>query len=111
MLLSLRSGLVRSPNRSAVLRGCILFLPVRDVNGTLGRAYLHRIPLAKLKCFSPKRREEMVQVLARGLAARRRGEEPGGARRVECRHFDLVRERHQAFRALGNPYFGESRAS
>ena len=40
-----------------------------------GRAYSHRIPLVKLKCISPKRWME--------LAARRRGEEPGGARQVQ----------------------------
>jgi len=40
--------------------------------GRAGRAYAHRIPLTKLKCISPKRWKE--------LAARRRGEEPGGVR-------------------------------
>ena len=48
-----------------------------------GRAYSHRIPLAKLKCISPKRWEE--------LAARRRGEEPGGAARVKCGRHDYPR--------------------
>ena len=43
--------------------------------GTAGRAYLHRILLATLKCISAKRWEE--------LAARRRGEEPGGPLRLE----------------------------
>src|SRR5713101_9285397 len=39
-----------------------------------GRAYSHRIPLAKLLCMSEKRRLEL---------AARLGGEPGGARRVE----------------------------
>ena len=49
----------------------------------VGRAYSHRIPLAKLKCISPKRWEE--------LAARRKGEEPGGAARVKSGRHDYPR--------------------
>jgi hypothetical protein len=66
-------------------------MPVCQAAGWPGRAYSHRIPLTKLKCISPKRWEE--------LTARRRGKEPGGARRVESArmaiaagYFDLVRE-------------------
>src|SRR5713101_3715829 len=65
---------------------------IRQPRAARGRAYAHRIPLAKLKCISPKRWAE--------LAARRRGEEPGGAAQVKSRHhghpparyFDLVRD-------------------
>src|SRR2546422_11660296 len=49
-----------------------------------GRAYSHRIPLAELKCVSPKRRLEM---------AARLGGVPGGQRRVES-------PRHAYFRPL-----------
>jgi hypothetical protein len=36
----------------------------------LGRAYSHRIPLAELKCVSPKRRKEMAARLGESRAAR-----------------------------------------
>src|SRR5207245_801858 len=49
-----------------------------------GRAYSHHIPLARLKCVSPKRRLEM---------AARLGGEPGGARKLES-------SRHGYFRPL-----------
>src|SRR5438445_7049179 len=49
-----------------------------------GRALSHRIPLARLKCVSPKRRLEM---------AARLGGEPGGARKLES-------SRHGYFRPL-----------
>src|SRR5579863_6958781 len=43
-----------------------------------GIALSHRIPLAKLKCLSDKRRKEL---------AARLGGEPGGARRVESARY------------------------
>ena len=62
-------------------------IPLRAREGQnavpVGRAYSHRIPLAKLKCISPKRWEE--------LAARRKGEEPGGAARVKSGRHDYPR--------------------
>jgi hypothetical protein len=50
----------------------------RNPETTGGRAYSHRIPLVILKCISPNRWDE--------LAARRRGEEPGGGR-LESRRY------------------------
>ena len=46
----------------------------------------HRIPLAQLKCMSPKRVKELDLYLGLGCAAQRRGEEPGRARRIESAH-------------------------
>jgi len=56
-----------------------------EVNG-IGKD--HRIPLAELKCMSPKRVKELDLYLGLGLgrAARRRGEEPGRARPIESAH-------------------------
>ena len=57
----------------------------------VGRAYSHRIPLARLKCVSAKRRKELDLYLGLGRAARRRGEEPGRAPRVKSGHHDRPR--------------------
>jgi hypothetical protein len=46
----------------------------------------HRIPLAELKCMSPKRVKELDLHLDLGCAARRRGEEPGRAPRIKSAH-------------------------
>ena len=46
----------------------------------------HRIPLAELKCVSPKRVKELDLLLGLGRAARRRGEEPGRAREIKSAH-------------------------
>ena len=53
-----------------------------------GRAYSHRIPLARLKCMSPRRVLELDLLLKLARAARRRGEEPGCARRVKSDRHD-----------------------
>ena len=47
-----------------------------------GRAYSHRIPLARVKCLSEKRLSEM---------AARLGGEPGGRRRLEFRRYGYFR--------------------
>jgi len=60
-----------------------LVLSLCQCTGGIGRAYSHRIPLVKLKCIAPKRWIE--------LAARRRGEEPGGERRVESARYGRPR--------------------
>jgi hypothetical protein len=46
----------------------------------------HRIPLAELKCMSPKRVKELDLYLGSGRAARWRGEEPGRAPRIKSAH-------------------------
>src|SRR2546428_12124551 len=46
---------------------------------TPGRAYSHRIPLAELKCVSPKRRLEMAARLGGEAGGQRRGESPSHA--------------------------------
>ena len=68
-------GDLRNAGRLMVL---LCFAPVKhaDANDDAnGRAYSHHIPLAKLKCISPRGWKD--------LAARRRGEEPGGALGVQ----------------------------
>ena len=57
---------------------------LRFVTSGIGKD--HRIPLAELKCMSPKRVKELNLYLGLGCAARRRGEEPGRARRIESAH-------------------------
>ena len=46
----------------------------------------HRIPLAELKCVSPKRVKELDLYLGLGRAARRRGEEPGRDPQIKSAH-------------------------
>ncbi len=46
----------------------------------------HRIPLAELKCMSPKRVKELDLYLGAGRAARRGGEVPGRAREIKYAH-------------------------
>jgi hypothetical protein len=53
---------------------------------SLGIGKDHRIPLAELKCMSPKRVKELDLHLDLGCAARRRGEEPGRAPRIKSAH-------------------------
>ena len=60
-----------------------------------GRAYSHRIPLVRLKCVSEKREKELDLLLGLARAARRRGEEPGRARRVKSDRHDRP---HSLFR-------------
>ncbi|MCU1342195.1 MAG: hypothetical protein JWN92_1618, partial [Candidatus Acidoferrum typicum] len=56
----------------------------RQAQSSIGIGKDHRIPLEELKCMSPKRVKELNLYL--GCAARRRGEEPGHARRIESAH-------------------------
>ena len=46
----------------------------------------HRIPLAELKCVSPKRVKVLDLYLGVGRAARRRGEEPGRTPALKSAH-------------------------
>jgi hypothetical protein len=46
----------------------------------------HRIPLAELKCMSPKRVKQLDLYLDLGRAARRRGEEPGRTPQIKSAH-------------------------
>ena len=71
-----------------VIRACIRY---RGAGGSeacacTGIGKDHRIPLAELKCMSPKRVKELDLYLGSGGAARRRGEEPGRARQIKSAH-------------------------
>lgn len=46
----------------------------------------HCIPLAELKCMSPKRLKVLDLYLGAGRAARRMGEEPGRAPQIKSAH-------------------------
>src|SRR5258708_4713665 len=61
-------------------------VPRSPVPASHGIGKDHRIPLAELKCMSPKRVKELDLYLGLGRAARRRGEEPGRAREIKSAH-------------------------
>ena len=68
----------------------MLRMPSKDCQAGKGsgRAYSHRIPLAGLKCVSPKREKELGFLLSLGRGAPRGGGEPGRAPRVKSDRHD-----------------------